>query len=526
MFLGCVLCSFVCGVSGVDVLNDFILLMVRGGYQFHLLGVHLSYQITQLKPKAMSQILEEKSKIYQDMFGHGWTGKTLTTIDGITWEITTMKRHNGVLLTSAQECKASTSGGMQMLTFSPFQDRSVSLIAERVRCTENAVREQHFKALTIFEQKREAGELPKKEKEDILKVGQIIWLNGYGQDQYSHKRLAVYEIENSDYGEKLKCVDIDNFVLSTQNYVRPVSKLFGIGMYWTPGDVADPIEIGEAIKEAKRLIPIRAEENRINKDQENQAYDKEKEALKVKYPFLTPVIERYGKETIKITMENIRAMLKNSFPGIKFSVVHEHYSTVNIRWTDGPTTEQVSILEKMFQDHKSDETGDFWDPCASTFNDLFGGMSFVFCNRDMSKPTEESLITPCTELYEKQTHGCHCVENFIHHIFSVCSLPAGAIVTGIEETGNNSGLAVPETFYKLAFTLPEKPTEGMSEPMSRDGIIVRRNESKNGIEIQFPGKPSNDILTNLKVSGWRWSHFNKVWYNHYSDENLNFANNL
>ena len=41
---------------------------------------------------------------------------------------------------------------------------------------------------------------------------------------------------------------------------------------------------------------------------------------------------------------------------------------------------------------------------------------------------------------------------------------------------------------------------------------IRFNTAKNGIEISFPGKPSEEIRTSLKANGFRWGKFNKVWY--------------
>jgi hypothetical protein len=465
-------------------------------------------------------LLNTSTNIRKSYFG--WMAETLTTVNGITWKINTSKRHSGVLSTSAQECKASEDkNGTQMMIFSPFSDHSIQLIAERVNCTENAVKNQHYKALTIFEQKAEAGELPKVEAEEVLKVGQIIWLNGYGQDQHSHEELAVYEIN----GNFAKCVNLDKFTLSQHDHIRPVSKLFGIGMYFTPGDVCDPCIIGEAIKEAKRLTPIRQEEAQQAAEAKRTANEQEKAELRVKYPYLTPLTDPNDKKNI--TMDNIRAMLKNEFPGIKFSVVHPHYGTVNIRWTDGPTTEQVSKLEKLFQDHHSDETGDYWDYKGGNFNDLFGGMSFVFCNRDMSKETETAITEEGTRLFEKHPFDCHSSGNFIYRIFCASSIPANAKVTGIEHTGENSGLSTPATFYRLSYELstPAAP-EALNNVTHSEGIEVRHNEQKNGIEIRFPGKPANEVLTSLKANGWRWSHFNKVWYNHYTPENLSFANGL
>ena len=53
-----------------------------------------------------------------------------------------------------------------------------------------------------------------------------------------------------------------------------------------------------------------------------------------------------------------------------------------------------------------------------------------------------------------------------------------------------------------------------------------RNYERNGIEIYFEKKPSEAVRDALKVNGWRWSSYNKYWYNYYSDMNLRFAEEL
>jgi hypothetical protein len=43
-------------------------------------------------------------------------------------------------------------------------------------------------------------------------------------------------------------------------------------------------------------------------------------------------------------------------------------------------------------------------------------------------------------------------------------------------------------------------------------VEVKFNEEKNGIELYFNEKPSEEIRNQLKVNGYRWSNFNKCWY--------------
>lgn len=53
-----------------------------------------------------------------------------------------------------------------------------------------------------------------------------------------------------------------------------------------------------------------------------------------------------------------------------------------------------------------------------------------------------------------------------------------------------------------------------------------RNYERKGIEIYFERKPSEAVRDTMKANGWRWSGFNKCWYNFYSESNLLFAEEL
>lgn len=53
-----------------------------------------------------------------------------------------------------------------------------------------------------------------------------------------------------------------------------------------------------------------------------------------------------------------------------------------------------------------------------------------------------------------------------------------------------------------------------------------RNTEKKGIEIYFDVKPSDAILTQLKVNHWRWLPTKGCWYNRYSTDNEFLAKEL
>jgi hypothetical protein len=55
---------------------------------------------------------------------------------------------------------------------------------------------------------------------------------------------------------------------------------------------------------------------------------------------------------------------------------------------------------------------------------------------------------------------------------------------------------------------------------------LKINEELNGIELYFTSKPDQNVLTNLKSNGFRWSGFKKCWYTKQSDKAFKIANNL
>lgn len=59
-----------------------------------------------------------------------------------------------------------------------------------------------------------------------------------------------------------------------------------------------------------------------------------------------------------------------------------------------------------------------------------------------------------------------------------------------------------------------------------EDVKIVLNEDKNGVELYFNNKPSEDVRNNLKSNGFRWSRYNKCWYAKQSEETLNFANSL
>ena len=57
-------------------------------------------------------------------------------------------------------------------------------------------------------------------------------------------------------------------------------------------------------------------------------------------------------------------------------------------------------------------------------------------------------------------------------------------------------------------------------------LNINFNQEKNGIEIRFDTKPSEEMLSNLKLNGFRWSGKQKMWYAKQNDQRMDFVNSI
>ena len=84
----------------------------------------------------------------------------------------------------------------------------------------------------------------------------------------------------------------------------------------------------------------------------------------------------------------VRAELKTAWPGVKFSVRSER-STVNVEWTDGPTTKQVEALLGKFEMGYFDGMDDSYKYTSTYMVDgVDYSVKYLFCHRNMSAEAE------------------------------------------------------------------------------------------------------------------------------------------
>lgn len=162
-------------------------------------------------------------------------------------------------------------------------------------------------------------------------------------------------------------------------YVKSIYEAFGYNFYYAVNedDFSDDI-INLSILRASRL------------EEAKKAYDEKirlqrlenKACLLMRYSYLKQPESRFD---YKVVSGNLRVMLKHEFPGVKFSVKKRNGSdSVDIAWVDGPTSEQVEKLAKLFQGRTFDGMTDYEDFVDSDFIDLFGGLGYIFMERTYS----------------------------------------------------------------------------------------------------------------------------------------------
>lgn len=104
------------------------------------------------------------------------------------------------------------------------------------------------------------------------------------------------------------------------------------------------------------------------------------------------------------TNKLIRKVLKESFPGVKFSVRGKSYAgggSTNIGWTDGPNAKQVESLISVFEGSYFDGMIDYKGSRYGTLDgqDVHFMADFIFCNRDESIELELRIISRIANKY-------------------------------------------------------------------------------------------------------------------------------
>lgn len=208
---------------------------------------------------------------------------------------------------------------------------------------------------------------------------------------------------------------------------------------------------------------------------------------------------------------NIKQELQAAFPWVKFSVTSDSFSmgnSVDVRWEDGVTKNEVEAIIKKYQygtfDPMTDTSGFKNDEFSVACQEWLGSAKYVHANRTQSERVKNQIAEVL------RGNGIDLSRSW--EFFNNSS------VTGkeIDEFFPNQG--------KFVFT-----DEFVKAPpiQQGDGVTIRRNEEKNGIEIRFASKPPVDTIIKVKSAGFRCSRRPPFfWYAKQSPRTIAFAESL
>ncbi|MDP2759889.1 MAG: LPD29 domain-containing protein [Sideroxyarcus sp.] len=133
-------------------------------------------------------------------------------------------------------------------------------------------------------------------------------------------------------------------------------------------------------KEAERLASL--------------AFKAEKDKLLEEYPTLK--VHDGQMSPSKLAAVNIRSLLKKEFPCVKFSVTSD-YSSINVRWEDGPTGRRVKKITSKFNAGHVNSMEGIYKSHQPPWNALFGSAEYLNEERSLSN---EHLEFCLDKLYE------------------------------------------------------------------------------------------------------------------------------
>jgi len=143
-------------------------------------------------------------------------------------------------------------------------------------------------------------------------------------------------------------------------------------------EVAATAEVAAAIAH----LAIEEARRKTEADQAAIAFANRCSELVAKHPELK--LSSSEPDGFKRAVTNMRVSLKKSFPKVKFSVRQQYYGSVDVRWTDGPTSSQVQKIIGRFQEGHFDGMEDIYRNEHKPWTEMFGGAKYVSTYRDVS----------------------------------------------------------------------------------------------------------------------------------------------
>ena len=336
-------------------------------------------------------------------------------------------------------------------------------------------------------------DVPVNHEKNSLEIGRVLHLNGYNDPDYVIvKNLGISEYsQKNGYGATYLTVSLDDMAQSQQEayslkYIKEKQdgriQTYIMDEVKTPDEVLEIWEKSEAKRKSVEISKNKAEKERL-------------------------ILVEKGKELYnKYIPDNAKSLIMACHEIDDCDTMTDYFSTVNGELVVlGWSTHKRDIFSEMRKHAgKIEETKHL----------AIKGTT----DRDGQERTEDNKEwwTPGEEHREKYSMGNgYYLKN------------ANRYSTGWKVYKSSYYMACDEIYISLAkrcvFT-----DKGSSKQVieSAQGVTIQLNEDKAGIEVLFPGKPSEAIRTALKEHGFRWSRGQGLWYAKQSESRLAFVETL
>jgi hypothetical protein len=309
----------------------------------------------------------------------------------------------------------------------------------------------------------------------------------------------------------------------------------------------------EALREARKTPEQRADEERARTENTARIAEehRQKEAaraeraraadeLKQKYFFLSTDLSRGSGVAAS---SNIKKLLSTLWPSVKFSVHYKSFAggdSIDARWADGPSAGQVDDYIGNFESGSFDGSEDIYNYHDNAWH-IFGDAKYIHAHRDISEEKINELL-PAVKTVVDNMGNPDASREIGTTGFSVYGNRDGEfnlyVPEGLEHYSKRFSPHYGDVARQIAIVILEYGTMAESILPSKNDIpsekndssgistngsnemrlaTIRKNEDKNGIEVQFPEKPHERIISFLKIRGFRWSKFAKLWYAKYTE---------
>lgn len=229
----------------------------------------------------------------------------------------------------------------------------------------------------------------------MLHIGQKVHCKLYGG-----KDGVIYNIQGDQHPETVESMASGVLMRGGNAYIDivyengtktrvPESILHGV--QW---ELSNVVVLGAEVERLLLLADIAEIERRNAADEEKRKRTEATAQLLEDHPELT-VLGSTDKGRWAVGAANIRKELARVFPGFKFSVTSERYSggcSININWTDGPTTEEVTKITGKYEEGHFNGMDDIYEFNNGVWPEVFGGAKYVFESRNYSQEVEDTVI--------------------------------------------------------------------------------------------------------------------------------------